>query len=162
VHVIDTKRLTIKNNIIVGTRPRRLALTPDGKELWVTNEIGGTVSIIDTATHKIIDQIIFEPEGFRSEDITPVGIVMTKDGSTAFVAMGGANHVAVIDVPDREVEDYVLVGKRPWNVALTVDEKTLYVANGLSDDMSVIDVDDLDVTRSVPVARTPYEVVIDD
>jgi YVTN family beta-propeller protein len=162
VHVIDTKSLAIKNNIIVGTRPRRLALTPDGKELWVTNEIGGSISIIDTATNKVIEQIIFQPEGFRAEDITPVGIVMTKDGSTAYVAMGGANHVAVIDVKSREVTDYVLVGVRPWNVALTDDEKTLYVANGLSDDMSVIDTDDLTVTRSVPVARTPYAVAIDD
>jgi YVTN family beta-propeller protein len=110
----------------------------------------------------VVGKIAFEPEGFRAENITPVGIEMTKDGATAFVALGGANHVAVVDVEDREVYEYILVGKRPWNVALTDNEQTLYVVNGLSDDLSVIDVEELEVTRSVPVSRVPYGVVIDD
>jgi YVTN family beta-propeller protein len=67
-----------------------------------------------------------------------------------------------VDVEDREVYEYILVGKRPWNVALTDNEQTLYVVNGLSDDLSVIDVEELEVTRSVPVSRVPYGVVIDD
>jgi YVTN family beta-propeller protein len=87
---------------------------------------------------------------------------MTKDGATAFVALGGANHVAVVDVEGMDVEDYILVGERPWNLELTADERTLFVVNGLSDDISVIDVEALEVTRSVPVARVPYGVAIDD
>jgi PQQ-dependent catabolism-associated beta-propeller protein len=162
VHVVDAKRLRLRDNVIVDSRPRRLALTPDGKHLWVSSEIGGTVSVIDTATDKVTARIVFEPEGFRAEDITPVGIEMTEDGATAFVALGGANHVAVVDVADLEVADYILVGKRPWNLELTADDKTLYVVNGQSDDVSVIDVEELSVTRSVPAARTPYGVAIDD
>ncbi len=72
--------------------------------------------------------------------MTPVGITMTRDGKTAFVALGKANHVAIVNVPKRTVENMVLVGKRAWGLALSRDNSTLYVANGLSDDVSVVDV----------------------
>ena len=58
-------------------RPRRFLITPDGKELWVTNELAGTVSIIDRSNHTVKDEIRFEVKGFRPNDITPVGMVMT-------------------------------------------------------------------------------------
>jgi YVTN family beta-propeller protein len=162
VHVVDTGTKKMIANVVVGNRPRRLALTPDQKELWVTNEIGGSVSIIDTAANKVIGEVKFEPKGFRPDEITPVGITMTRDGKVAYVGLGRANHVAVVSVPDRKVTGYTLVGKRAWNVTLTRDEKTLYVVNGLSDDMSVVDTATLKVSRSVPIARVPHTAVVDD
>ena len=102
------------------------------------------------------------PAGFRQEQVTPVDIVITADGSRAFVALGRANHVAVVDVPKHKVLEYMLVGSRVWGLALSADEKTLYAANGLSDDISIIDVPSLTVTTSVPVGRVPYGILIDD
>ena len=64
---------------------------------------------------------------------------MTKDGKTAYVTLGHAAHVAVVDVPTRKVLGYILVGKRSWGLTLSRDEKTLYVANGFGDDVTVID-----------------------
>jgi len=162
VHVVDVETHTVKANVLVGNRPRRFALTADGKEVWVTSELAGNVSVIDTQDHRVIEEINFEPKGFRPEDVTPVGLVMTRDGSIAYITLGGANHVAVVDVASRKVQDYVLVGRRPWGVTLSRDEKTLYVTNGKSDDLSIIDTASLKVKRSVPVGRVPYTVVVDD
>ena len=36
-------------NVLVDTRPREAKFTPDGKEVWVSSEVGGTVSVIDAA-----------------------------------------------------------------------------------------------------------------
>ncbi len=98
----------------------------------------------------------------RKTDVTPVGLVMTADGKTAYVTLGHANHVAIVDVATRKVTGYVLVGDRAWGIALSHDAKTLYVANGLGDDMTVVDVASRKATESVPVGRTPYAIVIDD
>lgn len=162
VHVVDLAEGAIAHNVVVGNRPRRFGLTPDGQELWVTNELSGTVSIVDTKTFQILDEIAFLPRGMRQEDVTPVGVTMTDDGETAIVALGRANHVAFVDVAEREVEDYVLVGSRAWNTALNADNSLLFVVNGLSDDISIIDVDDRSVLRSVRVGRVPHTVLIDD
>ena len=42
-------------------------------------------------------KITFSIPGLRREAIQPVGIGMTRDGKTAFVALGPANRVAVVD-----------------------------------------------------------------
>ena len=85
---------------------------------------------------------------------------ITKDGKTAFVALGPANRVAVVNVETREVEKYLLVGQRVWNIGFTPDEKLLFTTNGTSNDVSVIDVDALRVTKSIKVGRYPWGVVV--
>jgi PQQ-dependent catabolism-associated beta-propeller protein len=162
VHVIDLEQGEVIKDILVDTRPRRFALTPDGKELWVSAELAGIVDIIDLETLKLVADIPFLPTGFRKEQVTPVDLLITRDGQRAYVALGRANHVAVVDVPGRKVIDYLLVGKRSWGLALTRDEKKLYVANGLSDDITIIDTVSLKPIKSVPVGMVPYGILIDD
>ncbi|WP_416898794.1 MAG: beta-propeller fold lactonase family protein [Minwuia sp.] len=163
VHVVDLASRQIRANVVAGNRPRRFALTPDGKQLWVTNELNATVTVIDTATDKVTGTIEFPPPtGARSEQVTPVGIVMTRDGATAVVALGRANHIAFVDAKTLEVGDYVLVGQRAWNMTFNRDESLLFVANGLSDDMTIIDAASRKPLKSVPVGRVPHTVLIDD
>ena len=162
VHVVDTATSEIRANIVAGNRPRRFAVPAGGNTLWVTNELSGSVSLIDLGTMKVTGTVEFTPKGFRPEDVTPVGVTTTGDGKTAFVALGRANHVAVVDVASLDVEDYILVGSRAWNTTLNRDESLLFVANGLSDDISIIDVAERRVIKSVPVGRVPYAVLIDD
>lgn len=160
VHVIDVASGKIVKNVKVGKRPRRMAITPDGKELWVTNELDASVSIVNTADHTLAATLKFQVKGARAEDITPVGIVMTRDGKRAFVSLGKANHVAFIDVAARKVTDLVLVGKRAWNVTLDKAETRLYVVNGLSDDVTVVDVAGAKAIKSIAVGRVPYGLVV--
>lgn len=160
VHVIDVASQEIEKNIVVGNRPRRMTLIPHLDELWVTNEVGGSISIIDVNEYSVKGKITFTPKGFRPESITPVGMAVTKDGSRAFVTLGTANHVAVVDTRSHDIVDYILVGKRAWGIALSRDEKTLYVTNGKSDDLAVIDVPRLKVVKSIPAGRVPHDVVV--
>jgi PQQ-dependent catabolism-associated beta-propeller protein len=160
VHVIDVAQGKVVKNVKVGKRPRRMAITPDGKELWVTNELDASLSILSTATHEVTATLKFSVKGARAEDISPVGITMTKDGKRAFVALGKANHVAFVDVAARKVTDLVLVGKRAWNVTLDKAEARLWVVNGLSDDVTVVDVAGAKALKSIPVGRVPYGLVV--
>ncbi len=160
VHVIDTASGKVLKNIKAGKRPRRMAFNAGGTELWVTNELDASLSIIDTAKQEVVGTIKFEVKGARAEDISPVGIQMTRDGKRAFVALGRANHVAFVDVASRKVTNLVLVGKRAWNVALDKAEARLYVVNGLSDDITVVDVAAAKAIKSIPVGRVPYGLVV--
>ncbi|MES2991266.1 MAG: PQQ-dependent catabolism-associated beta-propeller protein [Pseudomonadota bacterium] len=160
VHAIDTATGKVIRNIKVDKRPRRMAITPDGKELWVSCELGSSISIVSTADHSVIATLKFQVKGARAQDITPVGLQMTRDGKRAFVALGRANHVAFVDVAARKVTDLVLVGKRAWNVTLDKAEKRLFVVNGLSDDITVVDVAGAKALKSIPVGRVPYGVVV--
>ena len=108
----------------------------------------------------MLHTIAFDIPGVPAESIQPVGIAITPDASTVFIALGPANRVAVVDAKTYEVRKYLLVGQRVWNLAFSLDAKRLYTTNGISNDLSVIDVDALRVTKSVPVGRLPWGVVV--
>jgi YVTN family beta-propeller protein len=162
VHAIDADSGKITGDLVAGLRPRRIAATPDGKELWVTAELSGEVDIVDRSRFVVTGTIAFLPPGMRKADVTPVGLTMTKDGKTAYVTLGHAAHVAIVNVPTRKVLGYILVGKRAWGITLSRDARTLYVANGLGDDVTVIDTKTRKAVISVPVGRVPYGVVVDE
>lgn len=160
VHWIDTGTLQIFENSLVDQRPRHAEFTKDGKQLWVSAEIGGTVTIFDVETQEEIGKISFEVKGIHQDRVQPVGIKLTDDGRYGFVALGPANHVAVVDQKSFEVLDYLLVGRRVWHMALTPDQTRLVTTNGISGDVSVIDVDKLKVLKSIKVGRFPWGVDI--
>ena len=162
VHVVDVAQQKHIKDIPVGARPRRFALTPDNKELWVSAELSGQVEIIDVETLAAKGKVEFQLRAIRRELFTPVDVVITSDGSKAYVALGRANHVAVINTKSREVVDYIVVGKRAWGLRLNADETRLWVANGLSDDVSIVDTRTNKVLVSVPVGQVPYGILIDD
>jgi YVTN family beta-propeller protein len=160
VQAVDLASGKVVHSIKTGKRPRRFALSPDGAQLWVSNELDASVTVIDTKTHQVAATITFEVKGARKADITPVGLVMTKDGKRAFVSLGRANHVAFVDVATRKVTDLVLVGKRAWGLGLDKAEKTLLVTNGLSDDLSIVDVASAKAVKTLKVGRVPHSVVV--
>jgi PQQ-dependent catabolism-associated beta-propeller protein len=159
-HFIDVQSHEVTGNVLVDSRPRVAQWTGDGAQVWVSAEVGGTVSVIDAAQRKVIQKIRFDIPGVATESIQPVGIALTKDRKLAFVALGPANRVAVVDAQTFAVKKYLLVGQRVWNLAFSADEARLYTTNGVSNDMSVIEVRDLKVTKSVPVGGLPWGVVV--
>src|SRR5579871_5087054 len=159
-HFIDTSTREVVANVLVDSRPRFADFKHDGSELWVSSEISGTVSIIDPVKHVVTGKVTFEIPGLRSEAIQAVGIGITKDDKTAFVALGPANRIAIVDAATHSVKKYLLVGQRVWHMAFTPDEKYLLVTNGVSNDVSVSGVPAQNVVNTIPAAELPWRVTI--
>jgi PQQ-dependent catabolism-associated beta-propeller protein len=159
-HFIETVSRRIVANVLVDARPRFAEFKRDGSEVWVSSEIGGTVSVIDPVKHEVKKKITFDIPGLRKEAIQAVGISITRDGKTGFVALGPANRIAVINGATHEVQKYLLVGQRVWHMAFTPDEKYLLTTNGVSNDVSIIDVANLKVTKTIQVGELPWGIAI--
>ena len=137
VHVFDGGTYEPRDTIATNLRPRRIAINND--TLWVSTEMGSRVEIFDINTLVKINEILFAPKGFRPEQMTPVDMVFNDAADEAYVALGTANHVAVVNLNTLEIKKYILVGRRAWGLGLSPDQSTLIVLNGLSDDFTVID-----------------------
>ena len=118
------------------------------------------MTVLDVDSRQVLKVLNFAIKGVHPDKVQPVGVKLTDDGKYAFVALGPANHVAVVDAKTYEILDYLLVGRRVWHLALTPDQKRLLTTNGVSGDVSVIDVDTLKVTKSIKVGRYPWGVVV--
>ena len=140
VVIINTKTREIVNEILVGNRPRRGLFIKDGNEYWVSNELSGSVTIIDTNNFNIIKTLNFSVQGIRDQNITPVDFAYSSKFNKVYVTLGSANHVAVVNANNYDIEKYILAGSRAWGAALTNNDEELIVTNGNSDDISIIDV----------------------
>ena len=160
LHWIDTKTKQIVHNTLVDQRPRHIEFSKNGDKLWASSEIGGTVMVVDSNTKESIGKITFKIDGIFKDLIQPVGIKLTSDGKYAFIALGPANHVAVVDAQTFKVIKYLLVGKRVWQLDFVNDEKKLYTTNGVSGDVSIIDVESLSVEKTIKVGRFPWGLAV--
>jgi PQQ-dependent catabolism-associated beta-propeller protein len=159
-HFIDTTTHKLFDNVLVDSRPRVAMFNSAQTQLWVSSEVGGTVAVINPADRKVISKINFAIPGVEQESIQPVGIRITKDDKIAFVALGPANRVAVVDTATFKVLKYILVGQRVWQMFFTPDGKLLFTTNGASNDVSVIDVASQKAIKSIKVGRYPWGVVV--
>jgi PQQ-dependent catabolism-associated beta-propeller protein len=163
-HVVDTVSGKVIDNLMVDTRPRFVAFTPDGRQFWVSSEARGTVTIFDTATRRPLGRIDFQAaklvDGAASDVfVQPVGIVFSRDGARAFVALGRAKLVAEVDPKRLAIVRTFPVGWRAWNLALSPDEKRLYTANGLTGDMSAVDLVTNKALGTVALGGKPWGIV---
>jgi YVTN family beta-propeller protein len=66
VSVIDTATNTVVANLGVGNNPFGVAVTPDGKHAYVTNNLSNNVSVIDTASNTVVATVQLSG-GLRSD-----------------------------------------------------------------------------------------------
>jgi YVTN family beta-propeller protein len=139
---------------------------PAGPRLFVTNEIGGDVTVIDAATATVIHTI---PVGKR-----PRGIRASHDGSTLFVALSGSpmappgvdestlppperrfDGVGVIDARTRTLARILPGGSDPEQFALSADGSRLFIANEDAGETSVLDVANGTIVQKIKVGGEP-------
>jgi YVTN family beta-propeller protein len=119
----------------------------------VTNFSENSVSVIDTATGKLIKNV---PVGEG-----PSGVAVFPRGHYAFVTNSYGNSVSVINSANLQVVGAVPVGAHPDGVAVDPKGEFAYVANSGGNTVTVIDVHTQKVVRSVVVGRAPQKVAID-
>ncbi len=108
VDVIDVQTRKIRTRIHVGIDPVSVAVRPDGKEVWVSNHVSDSVSVIDNDPRsRTYLQVVatvqqFDPKTKATRFDEPIGIAFAGN-EKAYVALSSENQIAVVDVPTRRV-----------------------------------------------------------
>jgi PQQ-dependent catabolism-associated beta-propeller protein len=154
VSVIDLDSRRVVQSFLVDSRPRDAAFSPDGMHAYVTAEIGGSITEVDARRHRVLRTATL------SDGAHPVGIVVSRDGRTLYVATGHGNTVDVIDADSLHVRHQIPVGRRPWGLALSADGEWLYSANGVSGDVSVISVVERRVVATISTGAGAWGIAL--
>lgn len=134
---------TLIKNIAVGANPRGIAFaTVNGQpRVYVTRYNSSSVAVVDANTDTQID---VKPSTPTVDSIivgaNPQAIVISPDGTRAYVTNFGSSSVSVINTATNTVDGApITVGSNPVGVSLSKDKEgsLLYVANSY-DTVSVI------------------------
>jgi YVTN family beta-propeller protein len=111
--------------------PLEIAVSPDGRLLYVVCQDSDEVRIIEALSGKIVGSI--------QVGRVPRGIVLSPEGKTLYVTNAWSDNVSEIDTKILQVVRTFPAGFEPTGIALDSQHYALYVANRLSNDISVID-----------------------
>ncbi len=139
--------------------------------LVVSNEVGGSLSLVDTGSLEVIAEI---EVGRR-----PRGVRVAPGGRLAYVALSGSprcppwmdedecgepdktyDGIAEVDLEARELVRILPGGSDPETFDLTPDGARMVVSNEDADEASLVDVASGRIIRTVPVGREPEGVRI--
>jgi len=111
--------------------PREMALSLDGRWLYVMCEASDEVRVVDTQSGAVVKTV--------AVGHVPRGIALSSDGKKLYVANSWDDTASEIDTASFKVVRTLTTGFEPNGVAVDGENKTLYVANRLGTDISVID-----------------------
>jgi len=144
VHIIDpiTNKVVGKiEGIEVG---HGVAASPDGKEIYVSNEAAVTLDVVDGKTFKVLKQI---PLSGR-----PNNIARGRDGRRVYVAIReGEGGVDVIDTASRTLAKTVVTNAPIHNPYVTPDGKYVLAGSVPKKNISVIDTRTEEVAWTIPM-----------
>jgi YVTN family beta-propeller protein len=115
--VVEQKRIPVGE----GTHPYSVALHEESHRLYTANTLTDYVSVIDTESDELVNQIDVGSIGGRAMAFSP-------DRRFGLLTLENAAEVAVIDLERQEVIRRIPVGSGPRGIAVLPDPFTVFVA----------------------------------
>jgi YVTN family beta-propeller protein len=130
VSFVRTSDFTVTRTVATGLEPVSLAVRPNGLELWVSNHVSDSISVIDTdagsASYGQVIETIQSFAGGTTQLDEPVGIAFASNAK-AYVALSSRNQIGVIDTATYQVTSFIQITAQEPR-AIAVRNGKLYVA----------------------------------
>lgn len=150
---------------------RSAPATPSGVRLYISDETGSSVAVVDAASGKVVDHL--------SVGKRPRGIKVTPDGKQLLVALSGtaiggpnvdesklpppdrsADGIGIVDIATHKVLRIVKSGNDPEAFDVSPDGKTAYVSNEDVGELTVLDLRTGKIRKNITVGSEPEGVTL--
>jgi DNA-binding beta-propeller fold protein YncE len=133
VEVLRADTLAPVAELSADDHPNAMAVSSDGRRLFVACANSGSVWVFDTLTFSALEQIAITVSTDAPATSTPNSVALSPDGGTLLVASGDLNAVAVIDVSNpihAVVSGFIPTGWYPTGAVFTRDGRQVLILNG--------------------------------
>jgi YVTN family beta-propeller protein len=152
VYRIDITRLVVDQAIAVGSVPKFIAVSPDGRWVLVANWCSYDLSVIDATSGLEVKRLHLGPY--------PRGIAIDAASKIAYVAVMGTRDIATVDLNDFSLGWIHNVGQDPRHIVLSPNGLFLYVTNNGEDTVAKIDIVTSKVVARVHTGDAPRSMTI--
>jgi YVTN family beta-propeller protein len=170
--VISTRDNTLIDTIAVGTRPRGVKVSPDGRTVFVA--LSGSPKCPPTMPDEECEKLVADKslDGIAEIDATTRKVKRILPGGSdpeqfdvswtakkLFVSNEDANQATIVDLATGAVERTITVGREPEGVRLSPDGKICYVTGETDHNVTVIDTATGNIIGQIEVGLRPRDAV---
>jgi len=149
IHVIRAPAWTQVERIPVGRRPRGIALSRDGRKLYVAASNDNRIDVVDLATRKVVDTLPSGPD--------PERFALSPDGRWLYVANENDSLVSFVDITAKKIVREVEVGAEPEGIAVSPDGHWVVCTSETASLVHVIDARSGELVDSIQVGTRPRD-----
>lgn len=173
--IIDTSNDSVVGTIPVGTRPRGIRLTQDGRTVFVA--LSGSPRCPPTMPDEECEKLKADKskDGIGAIDVAsrkvtkvlpggsdPEAFDISKDGKRLFVSNEDAHSATIVDIESGKVLSTVAVGREPEGVKLHPSGETVWVTGETDHDVTVLDTESGKVITKIKVGERPRDLTFTD
>lgn len=153
--VIDISSARVVDTIALSGSPTGLAVSPDGRTVYVSVYDKATVLTVDTTTHAVGTLLSAMGNSPETQWAGVGTIAVSPDGRSLYGANVARNTLAVLDIAHAHVTATVALGSRPKWLTLSADGRTAYVSSETANTVAVVDTATVRVVATIPVGARP-------
>lgn len=131
-----------------GSRAGAPSVDPVTGTVWVANEEGGSLSVIDVATNRVVTTV----EGIEG----PHNVQVSPDGRSVWAVSGHDSVAVMLDAATLGRHGVVPTGGAPAHVVVSPDGRTTYTTNGAEGTVTVIDAAQMKPVATIAVGAGPH------
>lgn len=151
VAVIDLATYKLLDTINLGKplRPHRAVFGPENGLLYVTTELGNSVTIIDPVSLRILGSV---PTGQPESHM----LAITRDGTRGYTSNVHVGTISVLDLDARQTLTVIHISRHAQRIALSVDDRWVFTADQTQPQLAVIDTATNEVANWIPLEGLAY------
>jgi len=152
---LTNKKQCFRASNLLGIACLLLAIPVAAKtvRIYVTNLAGTTISVVDPATNKVVQEI-------KNIEV-PESIHFSPDGSRAYISQGSESILTVIDRKTGDVIKKVPISGHANDLAVTNDGKWILICVAeVPGALDFVDAKTLEKVKTIPAANRLHDIVI--
>ena len=167
--VFDPTEMKLSKSIVspLVAEPSGIAVSPDGRYVYMCGRESDNILRIDTRTDSIVGCITLGPgvpvpvtETYKAQ-YTPQKIVISADSKTMYISCLNSSEIVVVDLIKDSIISRIPILYGPWGEALTPDGSELWVADYVSNQVDVISTTTNRVIAKIDsVSQYPHAIAI--
>jgi len=129
VTVIDIKARKTIAEIATRIHPESMVLSPDGNLLYVSDDSGDGISVVDTKTFRVVQTITTKPDPSLPYGSLTTALTFSPDGKVLYAANAGNNSIAFIDPKRPQKGPYGFIAGGGFPGAVCADGHDMFIGN---------------------------------
>ena len=119
--------------IVTGPGTEGIAISPDGREVWVASRQDHKIEVISTASDELVATFAGGGRG-------PVRVAFTPDGAQVWVTNAVSHTATIFDARSRALLGTLAIGENPSGMVFSPDGQRVYITSQNANLVNVVDV----------------------